>query len=116
MVIGGGRLLQPALYALVLEKLFPGTEVKEGRLYYSSFTGNFSSVTVPLDRVTRDSVKAVATTLGDAIRQGFLPAAPDEGECTWCDYLPVCGSSAELRAGRKPRDRIASLIRLREMP
>ena len=115
MVIGGGRILQPALYALVLEKLFPGTRVKEGRLYYSSFTGNFTTVSVPLDRVTRDSVKAVAATLAEAMQQGFLPAAPDDGECTYCDYLDVCDSSAERRAGRKPADRIAPLLRLREM-
>jgi CRISPR/Cas system-associated exonuclease Cas4 (RecB family) len=116
MVIGGGRTLQPALYALALEQLFPGTRVKEGRLYYSSFTGGFTAVGVPLDRVTRDSIKAVATTVGEAVRQGFLPAAPDDGECTWCDYLDVCDSSAERRAARKPADRIAPLVRLRGMP
>jgi len=116
MVIGGGRTLQPALYALALEQLFPGTRVKEGRLYYSSFTGSFTTASVPLDRVTRDAVKTVASTLGDAIRQGFLPAAPDEGECTWCDYLDVCDSSAERRAARKPADRIEPLVRLRGMP
>jgi CRISPR/Cas system-associated exonuclease Cas4 (RecB family) len=116
MVIGGGRTLQPALYALALEKLFPGTRVKEGRLYYSSFTGSFTAVEVPLDRITRESIKTVATTLGEAVRQGFLPAAPDEGECTWCDYLDVCDSSAERRAARKPADRIAPLVHLRGMP
>jgi CRISPR/Cas system-associated exonuclease Cas4 (RecB family) len=115
-VIGGGKTLQPALYALALEKLFPDARVKEGRLYYSSFTGGFTAVEVPLDRVTRDSVKAFASTLGEAVRQGFLPAAPAEGECTYCDYLAVCGSSAERQAERKPRDRIAPLLRLREMP
>jgi ATP-dependent helicase/nuclease subunit B len=116
IVIGGGKILQPALYALALEQLFPGTPVKEGRLYYSSFTGNFTAVGVPLDRVTRESVKAMATTIGEAVRQGFLPAAPAKGECTWCDYLAVCDSSAERRAGRKPADRIAPLVRLRGMP
>ncbi|TMB34482.1 MAG: PD-(D/E)XK nuclease family protein [Deltaproteobacteria bacterium] len=116
MVIGGGKTLQPALYALALEQLFPGTRVKEGRLYYSSFTGSFTAVGVPLDRVTRESVKTVATTIGEAVRQGFLPAAPAEGECAWCDYLAVCDSSAERRAERKPTDRIAPLVRLRGMP
>ena len=67
MVIGGGKTLQPALYALALEQLFPGTRVKEGRLYYSSFTGSFTAVGVPLDRVTRESVKTVATTIGEAV-------------------------------------------------
>jgi hypothetical protein len=66
--------------------------------------------------MTRDAIKTVASTLGEAIRQGFLPAAPDEGECTWCDYLDVCDSSAERRAERKPTDRIEPLVRLRGMP
>ncbi|MFL5290291.1 MAG: PD-(D/E)XK nuclease family protein [Myxococcales bacterium] len=116
MVIGGGRTLQPALYALALEKLFPGARVQEGRLYYSSFTGDFTAVEVPLDRITRDSVKELARTLGEAVQQGFLPAAPAERECTYCDYLAVCGSSVERQTERKPRDRIASLVKLRGMP
>ncbi len=116
-VIKGGTTLQPALYALALEKLFPEMRVEGGRLYYSTFTGGFEKVDVQLDTVTRDSVRAVAQTIGDALTQGFLPAAPAERQCEWCDYQTVCGSQEEYRVGHfKPKDRLEPLVKLRGMP
>ncbi len=115
-VIRGGSTLQPALYALALEKLFPEVKVEGGRLYYSTFTGEFESVDVQLDGVTRDSVRAVAQTIGDALTHGFLPAAPAQRQCEWCDYQPVCGSQEEFRVGLKPKDRLEPLVKLRGMP
>ena len=115
-VIKGGTALQPALYALALEKLFPEMKVEGGRLYYSTFTGGFEKVDVQLDTVTRDSIRAVAQTIGGAIAQGFLPAAPAERQCEWCDYQTVCGTQEEYRVGRKPQDRLEPLLKLRGMP
>ena len=115
-VIKGGASLQPALYALALEQLFPQDAVEGGRLYYSTFTGEFQAVDVRLDAVTRDSVRAVAQTIGDALTQGFLPAAPAERQCDFCDYQTVCGSQEEFRVGLKPKDRLEPLIKLRGMP
>ncbi len=48
-VIGGGEALQPVLYALALEKLFPDARVEEGRLYYCTSAGGFEEVAIPLD-------------------------------------------------------------------
>jgi RecB family exonuclease len=116
-VIGGGGTLQPALYALALEKLFPGTKVEGGRLYYCTHAGDYTSVPVALDAQARGSVQDLARTLGDAIAQGFLPAAPREArECERCDYLEVCGPSEWVRTKRKPADKLVPLDRLRRMP
>jgi CRISPR/Cas system-associated exonuclease Cas4 (RecB family) len=115
-VIGGGAILQPALYALALARLFPGATVQGGRLHYCTFAGEFTEVAIPLDRVTRESVAALARTVQGAVAQGFLPAAPRERECERCDYRSVCGPNEELRVRRKPQDRLAPLLRLREMP
>ena len=117
MVIGGGAILQPALYALALEKLFPGTRVEGGRLWYCTHAGDYASVPVALDAQARGSVKALAETVSEAVGRGFLPAAPrDERECEYCDYLEVCGPSEWARTRRKPADALAPLVRLREMP
>ena len=116
VVIGGGAVLQPTLYALVLEKLFPDAQVHGGRLYYCTFAGNFTPVEVPLDELARGSVREMTRTLQAAIASGFLPAAPNEGECKYCDFLPVCGPNEEMRVKLKPRDRLQALQKLRELP
>ena len=116
-VIGGGRTLQPALYALALEQLFPDSKVSAGRLYYCTFTGEFTQVEIPLDTVTRESVQVVAKTIGGALTRGFLPAAPAERECNYCDYQAVCGTHEELRVRtRKPAGELLPLVQLRGMP
>ncbi|HTO97996.1 MAG TPA: PD-(D/E)XK nuclease family protein [Myxococcales bacterium] len=116
-VIGGGGTLQPALYALALEKLFPGSKVEGGRLYYCTHGGDYTSVPVALDAQARGSVQELAKTLGEAVAQGFLPAAPrDARECERCDYLEVCGPSEWQRTQRKPKDKLVPLERLRKMP
>lgn len=116
-VIDGGRTLQPALYALALEKLFPGSRVEGGRLYYCTHAGDFTSVPVALDAEARGSVQKLAQTVSQALAGGFLPAAPrDDKECEWCDYLPVCGPGEFRRVARKPKDLLEPLVQLREMP
>ena len=109
--------MQPALYALVAEKLFRGElTVKAGRLYFCTSAGGFAEVIVPLDRYTRDSVAQVAAIIGEALETPFLPAAPAEKQCAWCDYRPVCGPYEELRTRTKAKKPLASLLKLRDMP
>jgi ATP-dependent helicase/DNAse subunit B len=116
-IIAGGTSLQPALYALVAEKLFRGElTVKAGRLYFCTSGGGFTEVIVPLDRYTRNSVAQLAAIIGEALKTPFLPAAPAEKQCAWCDYQPVCGPYEELRTRRKAKKPLASLVKLREMP
>jgi CRISPR/Cas system-associated exonuclease Cas4 (RecB family) len=113
-VIGGGETLQPVLYALVLEKLFPGTKVDSGRLYYCTAAGNFTRVPIPLTEEARSAAKLVAKTIGDAIQTGFLPAAPAKDACKYCDFRPVCGPYEEIRTKKKAQDKLKPLKELRK--
>jgi RecB family exonuclease len=119
-VVAGGTALQPVLYALAAEKLFPETEVVEGRLSYCTSTGGFEVRAVPLDARARESARALAEALGRALQDGFLPAFPAERACTYCDYQGVCGPHEELRSQRKRGGpgaaALAALARLRELP
>jgi CRISPR/Cas system-associated exonuclease Cas4 (RecB family) len=116
-VIGGGQTLQPVLYALALEKLFEGRKVESGRLYYCTSAGDFTDVVIPLDDAARKSADAVARAIGTAISSGFLPAAPAERQCEYCDFRAVCGPYEELRATKiKRQDQLAALLELRSMP
>jgi ATP-dependent helicase/nuclease subunit B len=141
VVIKGGRVLQPALYALVLEqlekeraekelaarekaaaegRLLPSAEgaapVESGRLYYCTHVGGYQDVVVPLDARAREGVKRLADTLGQALGEGFFPVAPAKDECVWCDYRDVCGEDEERRTRHKPREQLAQLEALREEP
>ena len=112
--IAGGERLQPVLYALTLEKLFPNARVDGGRLYYCTSAGNFEDVHVPLDFEAREKADIVAQTIGRAIDTAFLPAAPAAGACRYCDYRPVCGPYEEERLRKKKGDELVHLKRLRE--
>jgi ATP-dependent helicase/DNAse subunit B len=115
VVVGGGKVLQPVLYALVCEQML-GAPVESGRLYYCTSAGAYTERVVPLDARARGYVDEIVRIMGEALRQGFLPAAPEAGACTYCDYRPVCGPHEELRTGRKPRERLSALTRVRDMP
>ncbi len=115
MVIGGGRTLQPVLYSLALEAALE-RPVVEGRLYYCTTDGGFRDVRIPINDVTRRAGLEALEIVDRAIETGFLPPAPDEGACTWCDFRPVCGSTAERRSQRKAQEPMADLVALRRKP
>ena len=118
-VIGGGRHLQPVLYALVLEKLFPGATVKGGRLFYTTQIGGFLSVPTELNAASREAFGLVARTLRSSLETGFFPAAPDEGECKFCNYRSLCGPDEERRLRKTlkgVRAELKDLRTLRGMP
>jgi RecB family exonuclease len=114
VVIGGGEILQPVLYALACEQVL-AEPVESGRLYYCTAAGGYEQRTVLLDERSRAAAGEVARVVERALAEGFLPAAPVERGCTWCDYRPVCGPYEEIRVKRKPRERLAELQRLRGM-
>ena len=115
-VIGGGKTLQPVLYALALERVLPREPSTAGRLYYCTTVGEFTEVVVPLDDHAREAARLVAATVHGAIESGFLPAAPAKGECEYCDYLPVCGPNEEERTQKKNREALVPLEALRRAP
>jgi RecB family exonuclease len=114
VVVGGGEVLQPVLYALACERLLGGP-VEAGRLYYCTADGGYEERLVPLDEESRASAAAVAGAVGRALAEGFLPAAPKMGACAWCDYRAVCGPHEEQRTSRKPPERLAHLQHLRSL-
>jgi CRISPR/Cas system-associated exonuclease Cas4 (RecB family) len=115
-VIGGGKTLQPVLYALALERVLPREPSTAGRLYYCTTVGEFTEVVVPLDDHAREAARLLAATVHGAIESGFLPAAPAKGECEYCDYLPVCGPNEEERTQKKNREALVPLEALRRAP
>jgi len=114
VVVGGGQILQPVLYALACEAML-GMPVDAGRLYYCTADGGFQERVVPLDAESRASAATVVDVIGRALATGFLPAAPVKRACDWCDYRPVCGPYEEIRTAKKPPDKLADLARLRAL-
>jgi RecB family exonuclease len=113
-LIAGGTSLQPTLYALALERIFPGVAVEGGRLYYCTTRGDFTEVNVALDDRARHAASVLAATLTEHLADGFFPAAPAKNECKYCDYRRVCGPYEEMRAKTKDTRRLAQLDRLRK--
>ena len=54
--------------------------------------------------------------IDDDLAAGFLPAAPRDGACRYCDYRIVCGPYEEIRLRRKDQGRLARLRLLRGTP
>jgi CRISPR/Cas system-associated exonuclease Cas4 (RecB family) len=116
MIVDGGRALQPVLYSLALEQA-TGTPVVEGRLYYATTAGGYRDVRIPLTPQARRIGLEVLEIIDRAIETGFLAPAPAEKACTWCDFRPVCGPTAERRISRyKSQEPLADLLELRKKP
>ncbi|MEQ1871113.1 MAG: PD-(D/E)XK nuclease family protein, partial [Vicinamibacterales bacterium] len=113
MIIGGGRTLQPVLYSMALETALE-RRVTQGRLYYATTDGGFRDVTIPIVDLSRRAGVEALEIIDRAVETGFLPPAPDEGACHWCDFRPVCGPNAERR--RKAPEAMADLVALRRKP
>lgn len=112
---GGGRVLQPLLYALAGEALWGGA-VESGRLFYCTQRGGYRRVDIAVTAAARDRLAAALGAIDRAIEGAFLPAAPAEGECGRCDYRVVCGPDEEERVGRKDQGRLEGLVALRRIP
>jgi ATP-dependent helicase/nuclease subunit B len=125
-LVSGGRVLQPLLYALALEQLFPQAKVASGRLYFCTSRGEYTSHEVALDGAGRALIADLVGSIDTMIEQGFLPAAPapqpddrERSECERCAYRPVCGPYEAERVGQvKSRElaRLAPLYKVRNLP
>ncbi len=111
-MVGGGEVLQPALYALAAEKML-GEAVGYGRLFYATIAQNYATVEVPMNEWARRRAQHVLVVIDDAIRDGFLPAAPRKDGCKRCEYLPVCGPYEEERVQEKSQPELKALKELR---
>ena len=116
MVVDGGAALQPVLYSMALEAA-TDRPVVEGRLYYATTAGGYRDVQIPLTPQARRIGVEVLEIIDRAIEIGFLAPAPREKACSWCDFRPVCGPTAEHRISRyKSLEPLADLLELRRKP
>jgi RecB family exonuclease len=115
-VIGGGKHLQPLLYALALAQRFPAASAVSGQAYYCTSRAGFVRWRVALDAKTRGAAQAFAETIGGALAQGFFPAAPERGACELCQFASVCGPYEEQRVLRKDKRQLETLAGLRSEP
>ncbi len=111
-MVGGGEVLQPALYAMAAEQLL-GRAVGLGRLHYATLAQNYTMLEFPMNQWARQRAMAVLQTIDDAMRDGFLPAAPRKDGCKGCEYLVVCGPYEEERAREKSTAELKGLKELR---
>jgi ATP-dependent helicase/nuclease subunit B len=114
-VIGGGGTLQPVIYGLAIEKVL-GRPVREGRLFYATTAGGFAEHPVPLSDANRRAGLEALEIIDRAIELGFLPAAPAERACTWCDFRSICGPDEPRHVARKAAEPLGDLTALRGMP
>jgi CRISPR/Cas system-associated exonuclease Cas4 (RecB family) len=116
LVVKGGEVLQPVLYALVAEALLAseGETVESGRLFYCTQRGGYREIEVPLTPDSRAAAQSVFDAVENAVLYGFFPAAPREDACRWCDYRAVCGPYEEVRVQRKPQEPLVALHALRK--
>ncbi len=114
-VIGGGKTLQPVFYALAAESVLK-EKIYAGRLYYCTAAGGYEERVVEINDEARKASRDFVAIVQESLEAGFLPAAPDDRECDWCDYKRVCGPYEERRSRIKPPARLKSLKKLREMP
>ncbi len=114
-IVGGGKYLQPLLYALACQELLDA-RVESGRLYYCTADGGYEERVVPLDEENLHILNTVLIAIRQGLADAFLPAAPDHDACNWCEFLAVCGTFEETRTRIKPRDRLVQLKALRDLP
>jgi ATP-dependent helicase/nuclease subunit B len=114
-VIGGGAILQPVLYSLAIEQAL-NASVVSGRLSYCTSAGGFVDHEIPINEANRRSALEALEIIDRAIELGFLPAAPTERACTWCDFRTVCGPDEPRRIKHKSADKLGDLEALREKP
>ena len=113
-VIGNGEKLQPVLYSLAVEAI-QKTTVAEARLSFPTSAGGFSQFVIPITQNSRDQGLEVLRIIDNAIACGFLPPAPREKGCDYCDFRRVCGPYEEMRVTKKDQSPLESLVRLRGM-
>ena len=114
-VIGGGAILQPVLYSLAVEQAL-NAKVTSGRLFYCTSAGGFVDHEIPINDANRRAALEALEIIDRAIELGFLPAAPGERACTWCDFRPVCGPDEARRVKNKAPEKLGDLEALREQP
>ncbi|MGA8731065.1 MAG: PD-(D/E)XK nuclease family protein [Terracidiphilus sp.] len=114
MVVGKGEVLQPVLYSLAVEALRKAP-IKESRLSFCTAAGGYSERSVVMDQQSREAGLRVLRIIDASIRNCFLPPAPKENGCNFCEFASVCGPYEEIRMMRKASEPLEQLVQLRGM-
>ncbi len=114
-IVGGGAILQPVLYPMVVEAAL-GQPVSHGRLFYCTAAGSFHAHEIPLNDRHRQAGLEVLQVVDRAVERGWLAAAPTEEACGRCEFGTVCGTGVHRRIARKPAEPLADLLALRSRP
>jgi CRISPR/Cas system-associated exonuclease Cas4 (RecB family) len=114
-VLGGGAILQPVLYSVAVEQALEA-KVTSGRLFYCTAPGGFTEHEIPFNEANRRAGLEALEIVDRAVELGFLPAAPADRACGWCDFRPVCGPHEQQRVTVKPAEKLGDLDALRRMP
>ena len=115
LIVGGGEVLQPVLYGMAVEAAL-GRPVSQARLYFCTPEGEFTERSVPMDPCNRQRGLDVLAAIDRAIEAAFLPPAPREKACAWCDFRDVCGPYEERRFRQKDLVPLKDLLTLRAQP
>jgi len=115
-IVQGGRVLQPVVYGLALESLWPHETVYSGRLSFCTSAGGFAQHEIPLMTEARRVGLEALEIIDRSIERGLLAARPDRGACKHCDFLAACGHDEERRTRYKDPSRFADLDALRHLP
>lgn len=118
--VSGGRALQPLLYALAVEQMFPDARVSSGRLSYCTARADFQSHEVPLNDTARAVFRDLVAAVDSLLSNAFLPAAPRKDACKNCAFLSICGPYEEKervpQVKAKDMARLQPLFALRNLP
>src|SRR5215471_2732755 len=107
MGVRGGRQVQPALYAMVLETLLARAGrkgvVSRSGYFFPGRKGEGQRMAIPVDR------RETRETLGklfDLLKEGMFPHALSEKACKYCHYDSVCGGKRE--ASHRAKEKLAA--------
>ncbi len=111
IVTQGGEVLQPLLYALVLEKMFPDHKTSGGRLHYCSSSADFAETWVSLTPQTKQSITLLKQAIDESFEQSMFVANPVQGRCRFCDYQAICGTQEEERTKHRRSSQDLPMLR-----
>ncbi len=115
---GQGKIIQHALYAVAAEtdlgkgRRGPPPHVEESGYSFPTPRGEGREIMVR--NFSRDRLRALLVDLFALLERGYFPAGPQQ-DCTYCDFIPVCGGAPEgVKAKREANpDIFAALDRLK---
>jgi len=115
LIVGQGEVLQPVLYGLAVEEAL-GRPVVSSGLFFCTVDGEFSTCSVRLGEMERQTGLEVVEIIDRSIERGSLLPAPRKGACAWCDFKEICGPWEETRVTQKDQTKLADLYALRQLP